>query len=821
MGYVYSQLVKAQLENLASDPASNPDGLVYLNTTSNVVKWYANSSWRTAVDTDTVQSLSGKTFTDDVVFSSTGAITVPVGTDAQLPGAPTVGMIRYNTDNAEFEGYADGAWGGIGGGGLVPVVASAAVNPAEAGSHYLTNSTVGGFTITLPASPELGDVIRVSDSEDGWGANNVTVNGNGKNINADATLVLDVTGQWVQFMYDGAKWVTDDPIDGGLPGGGAGGTGSGGINYIVNSDFEEDVANWVVSGLPTISIESGAPLRDNQSMKISLTAADQSNADYVQSDAFGLDAADNNRILKLSFDFQTSAAYVAGDMEVVIWDETGSVVILPSQTSLPQGNGTFEATFVTTASTSYRLRIRGTASGTTAAARDIVIDNVKVGPETAFSAAPVGDWESFTPAFASGHVPPTFSVSDGKSRRVGDSLEVQLNFYVSAGSADVNDLTLKLPYGLTADETKIPLGGAYGPIIGYYFVRDQTGSPSVMSGNAMWNTSVQGIKITNTSNDTFWPYNQLNNANNQISINYSVPIAEWSGSGVSLSAARVCYSSNFATNTSGSDDTSFAYGIGGSPVPASALAGNIKRRVRFQTPIQPSDVLTLEIARNDGTPSWAAIGNVQTGITGTISGAVYDYGMGIEHIPGEVDDVYVFFARYRRPQGTWDAPGADWGGGWLWRVRKSSPNAPAGIQLATDTVPGLLVKPVRFFASGPGGVAINTISITIPYSSTSVNVGSHFSTGTNTFTAPYDGLYYFSIGCLISGSFCVNLHVYVNGSDTYMEQRPTAPSGTSSVATSGAIYLNAGDTVVARATATGAGSIGTNSYNYFSGYFVG
>ena len=48
-------------------------------------------------------------------FSGTGTITVPVGTTGQRP-SPTAGMIRYNTTEASFEGYAAGAWGSIGGG---------------------------------------------------------------------------------------------------------------------------------------------------------------------------------------------------------------------------------------------------------------------------------------------------------------------------------------------------------------------------------------------------------------------------------------------------------------------------------------------------------------------------------------------------------------------------------------------------------------------------------------------------------------------------------------------------------------------------------
>ena len=49
-----------------------------------------------------------------LTVSSTGAIKLPSGTDAQRPTA-AAGQIRYNTDAGRFEGYTT-AWGGIGGG---------------------------------------------------------------------------------------------------------------------------------------------------------------------------------------------------------------------------------------------------------------------------------------------------------------------------------------------------------------------------------------------------------------------------------------------------------------------------------------------------------------------------------------------------------------------------------------------------------------------------------------------------------------------------------------------------------------------------------
>ena len=56
---------------------------------------------------------------DSAVFSNiyqggTGATRIPAGTTAQRPTA-VQGQIRYNTDNAGFEGYTGGVWSGLGG----------------------------------------------------------------------------------------------------------------------------------------------------------------------------------------------------------------------------------------------------------------------------------------------------------------------------------------------------------------------------------------------------------------------------------------------------------------------------------------------------------------------------------------------------------------------------------------------------------------------------------------------------------------------------------------------------------------------------------
>jgi hypothetical protein len=56
-------------------------------------------------------------FTGLNILTATGTShwLLPVGTNAQRPGSPATGMVRYNTDTVSFEGYSSGAWSSLGG----------------------------------------------------------------------------------------------------------------------------------------------------------------------------------------------------------------------------------------------------------------------------------------------------------------------------------------------------------------------------------------------------------------------------------------------------------------------------------------------------------------------------------------------------------------------------------------------------------------------------------------------------------------------------------------------------------------------------------
>jgi hypothetical protein len=70
----------------------------------------------------------------------------------------------------------------------------------------IADTTSGTFTITLPASPEEGATVIISDGAN-FEANNLIVGRNGSTIEGDAEdLTLDIAGVSVTFVYDGSTW---------------------------------------------------------------------------------------------------------------------------------------------------------------------------------------------------------------------------------------------------------------------------------------------------------------------------------------------------------------------------------------------------------------------------------------------------------------------------------------------------------------------------------------------------------------------------------------------------------------------------------------
>ena len=102
-------------------------------------------------------STSGDTMTGDLILDTTGALTLPVGTEAQRP-TPVKGMFRFNDDSDAFEGYDGAAWGAVGGGNTAVVGWENQITVSEDYTMTTGNNMVSagpitidtGYTVTVP-----------------------------------------------------------------------------------------------------------------------------------------------------------------------------------------------------------------------------------------------------------------------------------------------------------------------------------------------------------------------------------------------------------------------------------------------------------------------------------------------------------------------------------------------------------------------------------------------------------------------------------------------------------------------------------------------
>jgi hypothetical protein len=138
--------------------------------------------------------------------SGAGGFIIGTGLDLTLEDDASITVI-YNATSLRWQ-----VIGGAGAGGGLSLENIAIAGTLEANKHYLVDSSGGAFTLTLPAGT-TGAVIRVSDVSNSWDTNNVTLDGDGaETIDSDTTLICDVEGAWVQLMWNGTEWKTDDPF---------------------------------------------------------------------------------------------------------------------------------------------------------------------------------------------------------------------------------------------------------------------------------------------------------------------------------------------------------------------------------------------------------------------------------------------------------------------------------------------------------------------------------------------------------------------------------------------------------------------------------
>ena len=125
----------------STDPTLDNDGNalsagdLYFNTVSNRLKVYSGSAWSFAiVDTSTVV----------IKTSATGSAIIPSGATGDRDGSPANGYFRYNSSVNSFEGYVNGAWGGVGGAQAGGVIFE---NSLTISSNYTLTTSKNGLSV--------------------------------------------------------------------------------------------------------------------------------------------------------------------------------------------------------------------------------------------------------------------------------------------------------------------------------------------------------------------------------------------------------------------------------------------------------------------------------------------------------------------------------------------------------------------------------------------------------------------------------------------------------------------------------------------------
>lgn len=77
----------------------------------------------------------------------------------------------------------------------------------SAEERVLADVSVGTLTVTLPASPLVGDQIQIIDVTGNASSNNITVGRNGKLIQSAAEdLTIDINNSITSLIYTGATY---------------------------------------------------------------------------------------------------------------------------------------------------------------------------------------------------------------------------------------------------------------------------------------------------------------------------------------------------------------------------------------------------------------------------------------------------------------------------------------------------------------------------------------------------------------------------------------------------------------------------------------
>jgi len=312
----------------------------------------------------------------------------------------------------------------------------------------------------------------------------------------------------------------------------------------------------------------------------------------------------------------------------------------------------------------------------------------------------------------------TFSSQKGEYQRAGNRMNARVQLSFATVSAINSPYTLTLPDSLTYDGSNIPISDE--PIVGTFSLWDASASYIEFMGTVHVNSS-NSLKFKahgqTAFNNSSTPVTIA--ANDILEIQFSIPIAEWAGSGTTTLADRALEE---YLSTSSFSSLTINRGPNGSTLPTTTPSGTFES-ISFgpnpwNTTWLPTDIVSIEVDPF-GTGRWTSISGSIEVVSLTVQEASLTYaGLGF-YFDGT--NWILLRGKYRNPNstnGTWISTSA----GLRYRIKKVSSGAQVGYPISTKNivgatdgvapVTGMLGEVVRSQGSTSLSAATGTVNVT-------------------------------------------------------------------------------------------------------------
>jgi hypothetical protein len=307
---------------------------------------------------------SGYLSTVNLTSNVTGTLPVSNG-GTGLTSAGTAGNV-LTSDGTAWVSQLPAA------GGITYTAVKTSNYTAAANEGVQTDTSGGAFTVTLPATPSVGDQVFVVDSAGSWATNNLTVGRNGSTIDGLAEdLICNISSVSVQFVYSGTTWDVFAQVGGAgagvvsVAGGGTGvstltanavvlGNGTSPVQTVApgtsGNVLTSDGTNWTSTALPSSAVEYPQNI---QSANYTLALSDQGKQIFHP-------ASDAN-IRTYTIPANASVAFPIGTVVLFTVENAGTPVrVAITSDTLVFGDGTTGTVYVPANNTLMAIKVTAT-----------------------------------------------------------------------------------------------------------------------------------------------------------------------------------------------------------------------------------------------------------------------------------------------------------------------------------------------------------------------------------------------------------------------------------------------------------------------------